>query len=365
MTMDELISAIVGGEDPQKAVEEALALSPAQQEGLIGRLGGLRSESAARFLALLYPRLSDKKLQKLVKKDLFRLKTLGISVEEPKESGESVLRKVETTFRDAVGLMSNYDAARTKLVLAAVELKKNQFLFSHAIIHFENGLMEMMSATVSRTHVEEVVRDYVARTQSPMVLAAISPLYAGYVIEEGSTISGKEIDDARSLNRLLAAARGDAKRPADVYRLAPEAPVETASIETVLKDEIFQPFMLEWRGMEEDRKKLNDAVNPGIVLPPSVIQERTAAFFAELEEKETVRATVPRFKRMLEDTAYLFFCLKEAGLHAGLVQLLKYPEGLAAALIHFLSKALGEAKEKEKQREQTGVIVDPYSLVRR
>lgn len=361
--MDEIIRAIVEGSDPQDAVEDALALSREQQEELLERLGRLKSESAGRFLALLYARLTDKRLQKLVKKDLFRLKTLGIAVEDVLAPGESVLRKAEDRTREAMGLMSNYDAARTKAVLAAVELKKNQFLFAHAIIHFVNGLEEMRSFTVGRTEVEEIAREYVARTKSPMVLAAISPLYAGYVVEEAAAISGNEIDDARSLNRMLAGAKGDVRKPADIYLLGSEGAIGRPSAETVLGDVMFEPFVLEWRSMEEDRKSLNDAINPAIVLPPSVIRERKAAFFEGLVEKESVRAIVPRFRRMLEDSAYLFYCLKEPQLYAGLVELLKEPEGAMRALIHFLDKALGEMEKKEQQ--QPGVIVDPYSLVRR
>ena len=332
-----------------------MALPPEEQEKLLQRLGGLASERAGRFLALLYPALADKKLRKLVKKDLFRLKTLGISVEEPKESGESALRKIET-FRDAMALMSNYDATQTRVVLAAVELKKNQFLFAHAVIHFTRGLEEMRSLTTSRTELEEIARGYVARTQPPMVLANLSPLYAGYVIEEASLVSGVELDDARSLNRLLAAAKGDAKKPADIYRLTADPDAVPAAADTVLSDEIFQPFMLEWRGMDEDRKNLGNAVNPSIVLPAQMVQERKNAFFEELAEKEPVRIMLPRFKRMLEDSAYLFFSLREYDLYLGLMALLKDPPGIKAAFVRFLDKALAEVEKKEPEQPGSSSI---------
>jgi hypothetical protein len=360
--MDQIIRAIEEGTDLQKTVEEALALPPAEQEDLLRRIAAIRNENAGRFLVLLYPRLTDKRLLKLVKKDLFRLKTQGIHVEEPKEAGESVLRKIETS-REAIGLMSNYDATHTRVVLAAVELKKNQFLFSHGIVHFSEGLLDMMSLNVSRVQLEELVKDYVARTHSPMVLATISPPYAGYVIEEASGISGRVADDARSLNRLLAGVGGEARRPADIYTLEPATPVEPAPVDAVLADELFQPFMLEWRGIEDDRKNLNDLVNPAIVLPPAIIEERKATFYGELAEKESVRALSGRFKRMLEDSAYLFYCLKEQHLHAGLIELLKDPEEVKRAFVHFLNKALSEMEKKEQQ--QPGVIIDPYSIGRR
>ena len=61
--------------------------------------------------------------------------------------------------------------------------------------------------------------------------------------------------------------------------------------------------------MEEDRKKLNEVINPTIVLPPYVIEERRQAFLNELVESERLAARLPQFKRMLEDYAYLFYCL--------------------------------------------------------
>jgi len=162
---------------------------------------------------------------------------------------------------------------------------------------------------------------------------------------------------------MLASSRGDARKPADIYLLDTGTGGAQASRDAVLEDELFQPFSLEWRGMEEDRKRLADAINPGIVLPPSVIQERKAGFFLDLVEREAVRAIMPRFKRMLEDSAYLFFCLKEPRQYSGLMGLLKEPEGVRAALIRFLDKALEEMEKKEQQ--QPGLIVDPHSLGRR
>ena len=360
--MDEIIRAILAEEEPHKALDDALALPLTQQEELVQRLGRLKSEASGRFLSLLYERLSNKGLRKLVKRELFHLKTLGISVEEPRMPGESVLRRMETS-REALGLMSNYDSARTRVVLAAMELKKNHFLFAHAVTHFTEGLEELRSMTVSRSQLEELTQGYVARTRSPMVLVNLSPPFAAYVIEEASTISGREVEDARSLNRMLASSRGDARKPADIYLLDTGTGGAQASRDAVLEDELFQPFSLEWRGMEEDRKRLADAINPGIVLPPSVIQERKAGFFLDLVEREAVRAIMPRFKRMLEDSAYLFFCLKEPRQYSGLMGLLKEPEGVRAALIRFLDKALEEMEKKEQQ--QPGLIVDPHSLGRR
>ena len=142
--MDDILNSIADGAGTAETVEQVLRLPGEQQESLIHAVGALKSERAGRFLSLLYPSLADKALQKLVKKALFRLKTQGIPVEEPRMPGESVLKKVETG-REARAFLSNYDPEMTRLVLVALEMKKNQFLLSHAMLHFSDGLVDLKS----------------------------------------------------------------------------------------------------------------------------------------------------------------------------------------------------------------------------
>ena len=120
---------------------------------LIHAIGALKSESAGGFLSLLYPSLADKALQKLVKKALFGPKTQGIPVEEPRIPGESVLKRVETG-REARAFLSNYDPEMTRVVLSALEMKKNQFVLSHAVLHFSDGFVDSKSLSVAKDELE-------------------------------------------------------------------------------------------------------------------------------------------------------------------------------------------------------------------
>ena len=139
--MEELIKDIESGE-AEKAVEKVLLLSAPEQERLIDRAGRLGSPNGGTFLTLLYAKIDDKGLRKLIKKAVFHLKTLGIPVEEPRSPGESVLRRAETV-REGRALLSNYDPGQTRAIIAAAETKKREFLFAHAITHFSNGLEEL------------------------------------------------------------------------------------------------------------------------------------------------------------------------------------------------------------------------------
>ena len=112
----------------------------------------------------------------------------------------------------------NYDPEMTRVVLSAFEMKKNQFILSHAALHFSRGLVEMKSFPVSRNELEGFLKDYALRLSPPMALVPISPPYAGYLIEEASGFSGKEADEARVSTACFRRAEGR-KRPEDIYLL--------------------------------------------------------------------------------------------------------------------------------------------------
>lgn len=361
--MDDIVEHVKEGIQPEETAKRILDLPPDRQEALINQIMDLRSEKASHFLVLLAEEAPDKKLRKLVKKAVFLLRTQGIVVDEPSGGGESVLKKVENT-RDARALLSNYDPEQTRAVVAVSELKKNQFLFTHGVLHFSNGLTELRSFTVGRSDLDRLMDEYILRTPRPMVLVDISAPYAGYLLEEASGISGKEPEETRSLSRLLSGAKGDVKRPSDIHHLVAPAGIPPISIESALDDEVFEPFLLQWSGMENDRKKLAEAVNPSLVLPPYVIQERREAFLRTVSASERVTSNTLPLRRMLEDTAYLFYCQKRFDRYRALIEAVTDPQSVEEVLLHFAGKTLDELTEKAQQ-QRAEVLVDPHSLVRR
>ncbi len=358
--MEEIIKAVQDGRAFETAVERFLTLPVSQQEQLLSQLGASKSENAAQFLTLLYPSIADKKLQKLLKKSLFRLKTQGIHVEEPREAGESALRKVEVV-RETRAFMSNYDPEQTRAILVAVGLKKSQFLFCHAVIHFSRGLVEMRNFPIPAKELDALLTEYIAHTAPPMVLPAVSAPYAGYLIQEAAARSGKDTEEASSLNFFLSPAHGDVSRREDIYTLPVDPPVAAAPRETVFANPMFETFKLTWTGMEEDSKKLQEAANPGIVLPQHVAQERVDAALKELIKGEKIGANLPPFKRMLEDYAYLFYCLKEPSLYKGLIGHLKDEESTTQAFLFFVRNALSALRQKKQEEQQPGLLVDPFA----
>jgi hypothetical protein len=359
--MENILQAIKDGIQPEEAANAFLALQAGEQESLVEQLGQLRSENSAKFLNLLLDKITDKKLQKLIKKNIFRLKTQGIKVEEPKIAGEPVLKKTETS-REARAYVTNYDPEESRAILVAAEIKKNQFFLSHAITHFSKGLMQMAGFPLARNEFEGIIADFSSKLRPPVRAIPVSVPYAGYLLEEASGLSGKDVEEARGLKRFLADHKGNVRKPNDIYGLETDQGTYSEPIERILGHGLFEPFQFTWPGMEDDKKRLSEVINPSIVLPPYVVHERREAFLKELVENENVRSQIRFLKRMLEDYAYFYYCLGEFRNYKGIIDQVSNPEGIRAALLHFVAKSMSKPEEKE---EQPGMIVDPFAPAKR
>jgi hypothetical protein len=362
-SVDNIIEQIKLGVEAAEIIRHLEDLNPRQLELTINAIADLKNEKAASVLVLLLEKIEDKGLLKLLKKCLFHLRTRGIHVEEPtRAAGHSVLKRVENE-RESKALLSNYDPDQTRAVVTAVELRKNEFLFTQAVLHFSKGLVELHSFPVPRKKLDPILAEYQDRTHRPMIVAPVSALYAGYLIEEASRVSGKEVEEAKSLGHLLHSSKGEVGKPADIYSLAVPLGTDPSSLASVLADEIFEAFLLSWAGMEEDRGRLAEAINPSIVLPPHLIQERREALLKDIITERGVTSKSDNLKRMLEDAAYLFHSLKRFDQYGGLIAILENPQSLIAALAYFVQKTLNDLERKAHQ-QQTPDVLNPHSLIR-
>lgn len=359
--MDDTIRAIESG-DIEGGVEYFGTLSGPDRKGFIERVGSLKSDAAARFLTALYPEIEQKDLKKLVKKTLFLFKTQGISVGEPAAAGESVLKKVAIT-KEQIAFASNYDEEAARALLLAFEIRKKQFVFTHATQRFGEGLVELMSAPIDKRGLDDLLGDYRSRTRRPNILVEISPPYALYLLEEASRQSGKRTNEIKGLKRLATALTGDVRIPSDIYRLTSPSPAPEVSWNEVVSEVIFEPFRLFWKGMEDERKEYDSIVHPQIVLPPHIVEEKESVYFRGLAASDKIKSLRPALSRMFEDYAYLFYRQKEYANYVALLDTLKSDEKFNAATQFFLRKSL-ERQEKEReqqQQQQPGLIVNPYT----
>ena len=115
--------------DVEKKVEAFFVLSDDEKQDLLEKLQGTKTETLGLFLNAIYPEEKNKDIQKLIRKLLFKLKSAGIKVEEPKASGEPVIRKIKEVYEQS-GFVSNYDHTQTRLVVAGFEIKRTTIFFS-------------------------------------------------------------------------------------------------------------------------------------------------------------------------------------------------------------------------------------------
>jgi hypothetical protein len=340
-----------------------LRLPPGGKKDLLTSLREIRDDSAGRFLASILPREGDKELAKEIKRLLFRLKTIGVSVEELRPAGDSVLRKIEEK-KAHMGFVSNFDFENTRVVVAAFEARKNTFLFANAIIHFHAGLFDLKVMPLDLKRLQIILDRYRQTTSETVLFQEVSPGYALYLIEEGDSRSRSFADAVRDLKQFSSAlnTHEGIRKPGDIYSLKAPEGVEPLLLEAVLSEPIFSPLIFSWDTLEEDRKTFSGLGASTILLPSHMIEEKKQAYLAALLERDSLKVYLPSMRRMLEDYAYLFYLSKRFGSFSTLMETLRLDTGPHSALAFFLRKALEKGEQTEQQQ---GIIVNPYEQIRR
>ncbi len=345
--------------EPDEQANAFSRMSPDDKLAFLENIRRVKTEAAGAFLNKVYPGEGSKSVRKLIRKLIFQLKSAGITVEEPSEGGETVLRNVKEVLEHRA-FMTNYDFSQTRLIVAEFQVKKNRFVFVNAEIHFSHGLLEMMTSPVERNAFETILQTYRDDTKAPMMLQEISPAYGTFLLEEASARSGKFRDDVKTF-RSLATDTRVVRTPEDIYRLPVSDTIQPVAPETLLDHQVFLPFFITWATMEQDVNEYNSTGGRLIVLPEYLQAKKKAEFVDALIERYNMRSAFPLLRRMLEDYAYLLYQMKEFRYYIGAIQFLKSEGAADKTLLHFLQKSLQKGAQKPENKDQGGqLIVNPY-----
>lgn len=357
--MEELLNTISDINYLKDNVTAFSQLSKESKLDFLEKTKGTRTEIIGQFLNGVYVTEKDKQVLKAIKKLIFRLKTVGVKVEEPKAEGEPVLKKIEEK-RDHRGLMSTYDADGTRMALVAFEAKRNTYVLVHSISHFSKGLMELANAPVDGEGLKHIIAEYLKGFMKPFTVVEVSPRYASYIMEEASAVSGRFVEEIKQL-KIFSSRLGDQiQKPGDIYNLETPEAMEALSLEHILAHEFFESFCLNWDTLEDDKKEFNEiGGSSSIVLPPYMVEEKKQAFLKGLLEGNKLKPSIPLIKRLMEDYAYIFHCKGNFAAYMGLIDTLRDPDG-SSRTVSFLARKVFE----EKEEKQPGLIVNPYEQVR-
>jgi len=360
MTEQSVVEKIINDIKVSGAADESISvfqqMSKNDKITLLTSLKSIKNEAAGLYLNALYTGETDKDIQKQMRQLLFKLKTLGIKTEEPKKATETVLKRVEE-IREHRALVSNYDIEQMRLVVASYELKKNNFIFFNAAMHFSNGLFKMTNGPIDKAGLKNIMKaEHPGDIKGNMAMVDISPIYAGFLFEEAADRSGKYKKEINKLNQFTATITNNVRKPKDIYNLIIPETTRSLPIEKILQHPVFEPFSLEWKGHEEDIKTYNNiGGGSSIILPPYMVEEKKDTFIKDMFESEELKSKIPLIKRLLEDYAYIFHGLNEFSCYKGLVEYLQGADTTKNALTYFLKKVLDKSEAK-----QQGLIKNPY-----
>lgn len=354
--MDEIIKVIGGALHLEKKVEYYFTMPDDEKRVLLEGLKKEKNEDTGIFLNAIYVGEHNKNIRKIIRRLIFRLRSSGLQVDEPRSAGDPVLKRVEEV-RDNRGFLTNYGPAQSRFVLAAYEIKKNTFVFLNGEIHFREGLRELISTPVDRKGLEEIITAYKSDAREPMFLTEISPAYAAFLAEEGSKLSGRFVDSVKPIKAFVARLRDAICKPDDIYALPADCNAVNFSLQDTLGHTIFAPFFLTWDRIEEDLKEYRSGGGPVIVLPQNMMEEKKTAFIKGLASRKDIKTQMPFLKRMLEDYAYCFHLMGDYGRYRSLIAITADNDALSDALTFFIGKSLDGTKEKP---DEGGLIVNPY-----
>ncbi len=352
--MTEILKQLENASELDNQATEFRKLSKNKKIELLEELKKLKHDKTGKFLNLIYPDEEDKEIRKRIRLLLHKLKSTGIRIEEPRISGSSVLKKIEEK-KDHKGFMSNFDDFNTRIVMTAFQIRKNNYIFLNGTVRFADGLVDLLTVPVDRNGLRDVVNEYRFRTGIDMVFVDVSPGYSFYVLEEASKISGKFTEEIAQARKILSREQYSIQKPADIYSLEIPETAHSMEVERILEHAIFEPFKLTWPTIEEDKKAFSNTGGSAIVLPPYMVEEKRQSFLKALLEKDDLKSVVPHIKRMLEDYAYIFYCLKELPYYKGLIDYLCGSGESLNPAMYFMSKSL-----EAENNKADGLIVNPY-----
>lgn len=361
--MNEIIEAIHNSDKFEQQKDAYLKLPRDQRMALVEALREARDDVAGRFMTAILSSEADKEIRKLIKKLMFRLKTMGVKVEEPEAGGEPALRKI-TEVRHHKGFMSNYDDQNTRVVIIALEVKRNNFILINAVIHVTDGLVDLKLAPVMKHDLDEIIEAYQKGATGSIAFTEISPKYASYLIEEGDSISRRHTEDVRQLRQFTSTLKDEVQTPEDVYALKAPDDVEPLPAETILSSDLFVPFTLSWGTVDADRKTYSGLGSSTILLPAHMVKEKKLEFVENLISAGPLKSRIHATKRMLEDYAYIFHSLQRFEYFKGIIQMLGDEKGAIEALSFFIRRVLEVPTETEGQ-PQPGLILNPYEPIHR
>jgi hypothetical protein len=332
----------------------------------------LSDTKTARILQRMLKISKEKKVQKTIKRSLYRLRSKGISIAEASPKKEaSILRPVQAEPPEGMG--GGFDSLGQRFLLLVIPHSGRGGTVMEGVISDTLGLVnfsgEEMTRKGARMFVEEIQK------KSPFPLVEMEASYVGFLLTQAyrSTLERKEAvpQDYLRLKGEIEGVKKDYERPL-IYSYLPSEEVAEEDRRLgrggdLLKDDFFSGWRIEEDLIRRYADEIQEAEESKIVLHPTQKEARLQGIYQKALSELFSGERRFLYKRRLEEMAYLLFKLgkkEEARLSLAVALDLEKPLNLIQPnpfLLQLVVKSIFIllAETREKKAKEPSLIVKP------
>jgi hypothetical protein len=258
---------------------------------------------------------NDKKVQKIIKRSLYRLKGKGIAIEEvqPRKE-ESILQPLKT--EPPRGFGNGYDMAWNRFLLLSLPHAGRGLTVLHGLISDTEGLLDFSGAEISRKEFKGFFEE--VQKGSPTPLVQMEPSYVGFLFDQAYRLTlkkgGVPSEDYLHLKGEVERMKQEYARPfiyglLQADEIAGDDRILTRGGELV-KADLFHGWRIEEDLVRPFADEVWEAEESKIVLNQAQKEARFQGIYQKALSELFSGERRLQYKRRLEEMAYLLLQLK-------------------------------------------------------
>lgn len=359
-------------EEIYQVLSPLLNENPGMEEETAERLARVPHETAGRILQRMLAETRDKRVQKAIKRSLYRMRGKGIPVQETVPAkGQSILRPLEA--EPPKGFGTGTDLHGERLLMLVVPHPGRRWSIMHGLVSDSRGLINFAGEEMTRREFRIFFDTF--RERSPFPVVEMEASYVGFLLFQAYQLTlekkGTPPQDYLRLKGEIEKSKREYGRPLIYSHLSLD---EIASDDRWLEragDLFREEIFTSWGIGQERIKPYADAVLDARESKLFINQNQKEARFQEIYLKalmeiftEEIKAL---YKRRLEETAYVLLQMgkgEEAKISLAVAMNLEKPLNpiqpdpfLFQLVVRSINALLTEAHEKGKR--EPSLIVKP------
>lgn len=355
-----------------QSLQSLLGKDPTFDGHFAESLATLSDAKTARILQRMSKISKEKKVQKMIKRSLYRLRSKGISIEEasPKKE-ESILRPLQV--EPSKGFGNGYDFSWNRFLLLLIPRSGRRLAVLHGLVSDEKGFLDFSGAEMSRKEFKEFFEEVQKVSPTPMVEMEAS--YIGFLLtrayqltlEKGGTPPPSYLQLKSDVEKI----KKHYGRPL-IYSYLPSDEIAGEDWRVgrggdLLKIDLFSGWRVEEDLILRYADEIREAEESKIVLHPAQKEARLQGIYQKALSELFSGEKRFLYKRRLEEMAYLLFKLgkeEEARLSLAIALDLEKPLNLIQPnpfLLQLIVKSIVTllAEANEKRAKEPSLIVKP------